>query len=104
MKGVTQTSLQAEEFKGIADDSQALDNIDLQTISSADNITTDADSSAPNNDLANLLDPNHIPALRLSLDKGGTEEEGDGTCQFCGISSPEFLSAEKMDLHYVLQC
>ena len=71
--------------------------------------TTDADSTGQNNDLANLLNPTLIPSQLNSLvDKHGgaatADEDGDPTCQFCGISSPEFHSADKMDLHYVLQC
>ena len=108
MKGVSQTSLpedvqSEEEYKGGIDDSLQ----DQHELSSADNATTDADSSAANNDLANLLNPSNIqvpPSLHPQLDKLGADDENAGKCQFCGISSPEFLSAEKMDLHYVLQC
>lgn len=45
--------------------------------------------------------------MALKGEEGKASVDGDaasGTCQFCGITSPEFASAEKMDLHYVLQC
>ena len=68
---------------------------------------------AANGDLANLLGDQATAATTSASEAGGSrtngtlstkDEEDDGTCQFCGISSPEFLSADKMDLHYVLQC
>ena len=64
------------------------------------NLTTDTEShAAPNHDLANLLNPvAHVPQQPKEA------EQGENTCQFCGISSPDFSSAEKMDLHYVLSC
>ena len=36
--------------------------------------------------------------------KQDKDEDLPMTCQFCGISQPEFTDADKMDLHYVLQC
>ena len=60
----------------------------------------------PNDDLANLINPNASAADTTT--QATTEKDDDSvdgaTCQFCGITSPDFIHADKMDLHYVLQC
>ena len=55
----------------------------------------------PNNDLANLLGDIQTEEASTAADDNSSSKD---TCQFCGISHPEFVNPDKMDLHYVLHC
>ena len=78
--------------------------IDFNYAQSQKSNSSEPGQSLPNNDLANLLNPDGSTEATSQALGAGTEDDNEGTCQFCGISSPEFINADKMDLHYVLQC